>query len=58
VAYDRSQLDNPGNYRTVYEIDLPDGGILMVSGTAEDAEIQRVASLALESVTSPQTGKG
>ncbi len=58
VAYDRSQLDNPGNYRTVYEIDLPDGGILMVSGTAEDAEIERVASLALESVTSTQTGKG
>ena len=58
VAYDRSQLDNPGNYRTVYEIELPDGGILMVSGTAQDSEIERVASLALESMTITVTGKG
>ncbi len=50
TQYDRSALDNPGNYRNVYEIALPSGGILVVSGTADVNEIELVASRALESV--------
>jgi hypothetical protein len=58
TRYDRSALDNPGNYRTVYEIALPQGGILIVSGTADVSEIELVARLALESVNVQVTGKG
>jgi len=56
--YDRSALDNPGNYPNVYEITLPHGGILIVSGTAIENEIKLVARLALESVNVQVTGKG
>ncbi|MEY4898344.1 MAG: hypothetical protein RL294_155 [Actinomycetota bacterium] len=58
TRYDRSELENPGNYRHVYEITLPSGGILIVSGTAAVSEIELVASLALESVNVQVTGKG
>jgi len=58
TRYDRSTLDNPGNYRNVYEITLPQGGILIVSGTADVGEIEFVATLALESVNVQVTGKG
>jgi hypothetical protein len=58
TRYDRSALDNPGNYRTVYEIALPQGGILIVSGTADVSEIELVASLAYKSVNVQVTGKG
>ncbi len=58
TLYDRSALDNPGNYRTVYETALPQGGILIVSGTADVSEIELVASLALESVNIQMPGKG
>ena len=58
TRYDRSDLENPGNYRHVYEIALPSGGILIVSGTAAVSEIELVASLAFESVNVHVTGKG
>ena len=51
TRYDRSTLENPGNFHTVYEITLPQGGILVVSGTADVSEIELVASLSFESVT-------
>lgn len=57
TRYDRSALDNPGNYRTVYEIDLPHGAILIVSGTANSAEIELVASRALDSLIIDPTGE-
>jgi hypothetical protein len=56
--YDRSALETPGNYRNVYQITLPSGGILIVSGTANVNEIELVASLALDSVSVQVTGKG
>jgi len=58
TRYDRSGLDNPGNYRTVYEIALPGGAILIVSGTADSAEIELVATRALESLSIQPTGEG
>ena len=58
TRYDRSALESPGNYRNVYEITLPQGGILIVSGTADESEFELVASLALESVNVQGTGKG
>jgi len=58
TRYDRSALDNPGNYRTVYEIALPGGAILIVSGTADSAEIELVATRALDSLSIQPTGEG
>jgi hypothetical protein len=58
TRYDRSALDNPGNYRTMYEIALPGGAILIVSGTADSAEIELVATRALDSLSIQPTGEG
>ncbi len=58
TRYDRSELENQGNFRNVYQITLPKGGILIVTGTADVTEIEFVASLALESVNVQGTGKG
>jgi hypothetical protein len=58
TRYDRSERENPGNYRNVYEITLPQGGILIVSGTADVSEIELVASLAYKSVNVQVAGKG
>ncbi len=58
TRYDRSERENPGNYRNVYEITLPQGGILIVSGTADAGEIELVASLAYKSVNVQVAGKG
>jgi len=58
TRYDRSALESPGNYRNVYEIPLPQGGILIVSGTADESEFELVASLALKSVNVQGTEKG
>ena len=55
TRYDRSSLESPGNYRNVYEITLPQGGILIVSGTANSAEIELVASRALDSLSMQPT---
>ena len=57
ARYDRSSLDNPGNYRTVYEIALPAGAILIVSGTADSAEIELVATRALDSLSTQPNGE-
>jgi len=58
TRYDRSSLESPGNFRHVYEIALPSGGILIVSGTSDASEIELVAWLSLESVNVQGTGKG
>lgn len=57
TRYDRSTLDNPGNYLTVYEVALPQGGFLIVSGTAESAEMELVASRALDSLLTQTQGE-
>ena len=51
TRYDRSALDDPGNYRIVYELPLSTEGILIVSGTAEIAELELAASRALDSIS-------
>ena len=58
TRYDRSERENPGNYLNVYEITLPQGGILIVSGTADASEMELVASLAYKSVNVQVAGKG
>ena len=58
TRYDWSERENPGNYLNVYEITLPQGGILIVSGTADVGEIELVASLAYKSVDVQVAGKG
>lgn len=49
--YDRSTLDDPGNFRTLYTVELSVGGILVVSGTADAAEMELVAQRALDSIS-------
>jgi hypothetical protein len=58
TRYDRSAIDNPGNYRIVYTISLPLGAILVVSGTADAAEIELAALRALESISFQPTEEG
>lgn len=50
VVIDRSTLDSPGNYERVYQIELPSGGTLIVSGTADPDEMELAARRAIESV--------
>ena len=47
---DRSMLKNPGNYERVYEFSMSGGGSLIVSGTADQTEMELVAQRALESL--------
>ena len=47
---DRSMLKDPGNYERVYEFSLSGGGSLIVSGTADQTEMELVAQRALESL--------
>ena len=58
TRYDRSELETPGNYRIIYEISLPHGAILIVSGAANSAEIELVATRALDSLPIQPTGEG
>lgn len=47
---DRSMLKDPGNYELIYEFSFPGGGSLIVSGTADEIEMELVAQRALESL--------
>jgi hypothetical protein len=47
---DRSMLESPGNYERIYEFSMPGGGSLIVSGTADQTEMELVAQRALESL--------
>lgn len=49
-VFDRSGVEDPGNRTLIYEIDLPSGGTLIVSGTANPDEIELVAIRAFESL--------
>jgi hypothetical protein len=50
TVIDRSTLKNPGNYELVYVFPLASGGSLIVSGTADQNEMELVAERALESL--------
>jgi hypothetical protein len=47
---DRSTLKEPGNYELVYQFPLASGGSLIVSGTADETEMELVAQRAIESL--------
>ena len=50
VIIDRSTLESPGNYERRYQFELPSGGTLLVSGTADPNEMELAALRALTSV--------
>lgn len=50
TEFDRSALETPGNYELVLELKLPEGGTLIVSGTAAESELFLAAERALASV--------
>lgn len=50
IVFDRTTLETPGNYAIVLELELPSGGTLIVSGTADESEIFLAAERALSSV--------
>lgn len=47
---DRSMLKDPGNYELIYEFSISGGGSIIVSGTADETEMELVAQRALESL--------
>lgn len=50
TVVDRSMLKDPGNYERIYEFSISGGGSLIVSGTADQTEMELVAQRALESL--------
>jgi hypothetical protein len=50
TVVDRSTLKDPGNYERIYEFSMSGGGSLIVSGTADQTEMELVAQRALESL--------
>lgn len=47
---DRSTREAPGNYERIYQFELPSGGTLIVSGTADPDEMELAAQRAIESL--------
>ena len=50
TVYDRTGMEDPGNRSLIYEIALPSGGSLIVSGTADASDIELVASRSFTSL--------
>ena len=50
TVVDRSGMKDPGNYERIYEFSMSGGGSLIVSGTADQTEMELVAQRALQSL--------